>query len=95
MTFESRTDVVLEGERMEVVLYLPIHCIGTLCAGGDPTPGCATEQGKAPVPLLCAKSVASRRKAVYLLCKLYPPLLVLVCEHDPFWPQKSWEKTLF
>lgn len=74
MTFESRTDVVLE--RIEVVLYLRIHCIGTLCAGGDPTPGCSTEQGKVSVPLPCAKSVASRRKAVYLLCKLFSPSIV-------------------
>lgn len=69
MTFERRMDVAQDGEDAEWLWYLSSYCIGTLCAGGDPTASCDVGQGKAPVHLPCAQSEASSWKAKYLLPK--------------------------
>lgn len=62
-------DVAQDGEDAEWLWYLSSYCIGTLCAGGDPTASFDVGQGKAPVHLPCAQSEASSWKAKYLLPK--------------------------
>jgi len=62
--------VALDGEVAERPRWSSVSPAAAL-APSDPAAGHGVRHRKAPAPLPCAQSMASRRKAVYLLCKTF------------------------